>query len=86
MPRGQSRQPQTLRKYYIYDAGVQRYLGGFPVKVDEQGHRYIMLSGEQANYWMRTGVLGLVRLDELQGDARRQVHQIIGKISTSSSL
>lgn len=78
MARRQARMPVQQRKYFIYDTGVQRYLGGFPVKVDGEGHRFVMLSSEQANYWSRTGVLGLKRLHELEGEERRQVHQISG--------
>lgn len=78
MARRQARQPVATRKFYLYDANVQRYLGGFPVKIDEDGHRYIMLTDEQAGYWKRTAVVGSVRLPELQGEARRQAHQISG--------
>ena len=57
---------------------MSRYLGGFPVKVDERGQRFLMLTDEQAGYWMRTGVVGKVPLDALEGEARRQVNQISG--------
>jgi hypothetical protein len=78
MARRQAAQPQITRRYYVYDAGVQRYLGGYPVKQDERGQRYVMLTAEQANYWMQTGAIGTVILDQVTGEARRQIHQLSG--------
>lgn len=78
MARRQARLPAKMSKYYVYDAAVKRYLGGFPVKDDETGKRYVMLTDDQAAYFIRNGTIGTVSLDDLQGEARRQVHQISG--------
>jgi hypothetical protein len=78
MARRQARLPAQTRRFYLYDQAVARYLGGFPVKTDETGARFLMLTDEQAGYWMRTGVVGKVRLEALEGEARRQVNQISG--------
>jgi hypothetical protein len=77
MARRQARQPALTRKYYVFDDNVQRYLGGFPVK-QEGNYRVVVLTEEQAQYWMKTGTVGKTPLDTIHGEARRQLHQLSG--------
>jgi hypothetical protein len=71
---------ETPRKYYIYHPGVGRKLGGFPVRYEDSGEslRYVMLTADQAAYWMASGTVGEKPLAQLTETERHNVHQLTG--------
>ena len=69
--------PWALTKYYIYDPGVKDELGGFKVKRDG-ADAFVMLTKEQAAYFLPLGTVGLKTLKELNEMERKNVHEVLG--------
>ena len=78
MPRPTIPPKAALKMFYVYDPGAGLEIGTFPVR-HKDGHRIVMMTDAQANYWITTGTIGSVPLKQVaEGTKRSMLHQLSG--------
>jgi len=69
-----TRSRPVLHEYYIYDQNVKNELGGHVV-VERDGSKRVLLTPDQAKFWLDQGLLGTQPLEQRSSEARRVIDQ-----------
>jgi hypothetical protein len=67
-----------LREYHIYDPGTRNEIGGFRVIKNKDGDRVVLMTDLQAGYWVSAGVIGRIKLSDVNPTVRGNLHQMSG--------
>jgi hypothetical protein len=68
---------RSLKTYYVYDPAIRKELGQMKVLVKDD-QKVILMTSEQAGYWVAAGVIGLKPISEMSESERNHIHQLTG--------